>query len=232
MKVKEIFNSDFAIYYEKVINRLSSPIQIDRWRKVLVKGAATLCPNATTIVDYCSGAGNVGEFYLRENPDANLINCDISRPLLGLAKENFTGRKNVFYICSDNRFFPIKDNSVDILFSSFCIRNSPEPLLTVEEARRVIKMGGVWAILDFFKLEREDFCTAANNLIFKSFMKLNKIAVPSYSEAIDYLFESIENFYTVKKFKEILLEFSFNVVKLKEFMGGIAIVLIAIKKEV
>jgi len=32
--------------------------------------------------------------------------------------------------------------------------------------------------------------------------------------------------------KEILLEFSFNVVKLKELMGGIAIVPIAIKKEV
>ena len=232
MKVKEIFNSDFAIYYEKVINRLSSPIQIDRWRKVLVKGAVTFCPNATTVVDCCSGAGNVGKFYLKENPDASLINCDISKPLLGLAKENFTNRKNVFYVCSDNRFFPIKDDSVDILFSSFCVRNSPEPLLTVEEARRVIKTGGVWAILDFFKLENEDFCTAANNLIFRSFMKLNKIVVPSHSEAINYLFESIENFYTIKKFREILLEFGFNVVKLEEFMGGIASVLIAIKKEV
>jgi len=232
VKVKEIFNSDFAIYYEKVINRLSSSVQIDRWRKVLVKGAVTFCPDVSTVVDYCSGAGNVGKFYLKENPDVNLINCDISKPLLGLAKENFSGGKNVFYICSDNRFFPIKDSSVDILFSSFCVRNSPEPLLTVEEARRVIKIGGVWAILDFFKLEREDFCTAANNLIFRSFMKLNKIVVPSHSEAINYLFESIENFYTIKKFKEILLEFSFNVVKLKEFMSGIAIVLIAIKKEV
>ena len=232
MKVKEIFNSDFAIYYEKVINRLSSSVQIDRWRKVLVKGAVTFCPDVSTVVDYCSGAGNVGKFYLKENPDVNLINCDISKPLLRLAKENFAGRKNVFYIYSDNRFFPIKDNSVDILFSSFCVRNSPEPLLTVEEARRVVKTGGVWAILDFFKLESEDFCTATNNLIFRSFMKLNKIAVPSHSEAINYLFESIENFYTVNEFRKILLEFGFDIVEFEEFMGGIASILIAIKKEV
>ncbi|TCK06588.1 class I SAM-dependent methyltransferase [Phorcysia thermohydrogeniphila] len=232
MKVKEIFNSDFAIYYEKVINRLTSPIQIDKWRKTLVKGAVALRPDAVTVVDCCSGAGNVGKFYLKENPRAVLINCDISRPLLGLAKENFATNQNVFCVCSDNRFFPIKDRSVDILFSSFCVRNSPEPLLTVEEAKRVIKKGGVWAILDFFKLERDDACTVANNFIFRFFMKLNGIVVPSYSEAINYLFESIENFYTAREFRKVLLKFGFTVVKLKEFMGGIASVLIAIKEEV
>ncbi|ADY73113.1 Methyltransferase type 11 [Desulfurobacterium thermolithotrophum DSM 11699] len=232
MKVKEIFNSNFAIYYEKVINRLSSPIQIDKWRKVLVKKAVAICPNASTAIDCCSGAGNVGKFFLRENPKAKLINCDISKPLLKLAKENFSNKENVFYVCSDNRFFPIKDNSTDILFSSFCVRNSPEPTLTISEAYRVIRSGGVWAILDFFRIEKESSLTKANNFIFKSFMNFTKLVAPSHSEAIDYLFESIKKFYTVTEFKNILLESNFEIAEIKEFMGGVANVLIAIKKEV
>jgi len=232
MKAKDIFNSRFAIYYEKVINRFSSPIQIDRWRKELVKGALDFRPEASIILDFCSGAGNVGKFFLKEKPETVLINCDISKPLLGLAKENFKEEKNVYYVCSDNRFFPIKEKSIDVIFSSFCVRNSPDPLLTIKEANRVLKIKGVWAILDFFKIEKGNFCTATNNIIFKSFMKLNKLFLPSSSEAINYLFESIEKFYTVRKFKEVLSSYGFKVVRFKNFMGGIASALIAIKEEV
>ncbi|MEO2069550.1 MAG: class I SAM-dependent methyltransferase [Desulfurobacteriaceae bacterium] len=232
MKAKEIFNSRFAIYYEKVINRFSSPIQIDRWRKELVKGALDFCPSASVILDFCSGAGNVGKFFLKEKPESILINCDISKPLLGLAKENFKKERNVYYVCSDNRFFPVKECSVDVIFSSFCVRNSPEPLLTIKEAKRVLKNKGVWAILDFFKIEKGNFCTVTNNVIFKSFMKLNKLFLPSNSEAINYLFESIEKFYTVNRFKEILSSYGFKIVRFRNFMGGIASVLIAIKEEV
>lgn len=231
VRVKDIFNSSFAVYYEKVINGISSPIQVDRWRKVLVKGAETVYPNASTVVDFCSGAGNVGKFYLERNPNATLINCDISNPLLQLAKEKFCDRKNVTFVRCDNRFFPIKDNSIDILFSSFCVRNSPEPLLTVEEVRRTLKMGGVWAILDFFKLEDESIWTAINNAVFKCFMNFNKIVVPSNSEAINYLFESIKKFYTLQDFKKVLSKFGFKVVSVKNLMAGIANSLIATKKE-
>jgi len=229
MKAKKIFNSSFAIYYEKVINRFSSPIQIDRWRKFLVNGALDFCPNASTIIDFCSGAGNVGKFFLKKKPNVKLINCDISKPLLGLAKENFKKKENVYYVCSDNRFFPLKNQSVDVILSSFCIRNSPEPVLTIEEAKRVLKDKGVWAILDFFKLDGENICTITNNLVFRSFMKLNKLFLPSNSEAINYLFESIEKFYTVRRFKEILSSYGFRIVKFKNFMGGIASALIVVK---
>ncbi|MEO2083758.1 MAG: class I SAM-dependent methyltransferase, partial [Desulfurobacteriaceae bacterium] len=173
------------------------------------------------------GAGNVGKFYLKENPEALLINCDISTPLLKLAKKRFG--KNASYIRSDNRFFPLKEGSVDVLFSSFCVRNSPNPELTVSEAFRVLKPGAVWAILDFFKLDDRSICSAANNLIFRSFMKVNSIV---NREAIEYLFESIERFYTVKEFKGLLEDSGFEVTEVKRFMGGVANTVIAVRREV
>ena len=227
MNVEEIFNSDFAIYYEKVINRLSSPVQVNRWRRALIKGALSVIPNPEVIVDFCSGAGNVGELLLKERPELRIINCDISKPLLQLAKERL--RENGSYVCSDNRFFPIKSTSVDILFSSFCVRNSSNPLLTLSESLRVLRRGGLWAILDFFRPERKDLLFKFNSYLFKGFMKLNKLATRS-SEAIDYLFESIERFFTLSQFRKTLEENGFKVLTAIEFMGGVAGGVIAIKE--
>ena len=229
MEAREIFNSSFAIYYEKVINRISSPIQVNRWRTSLVRRVRAFCPDARLVMDFCSGAGDVGKIFLRGNPDALFINCDISRPLLELAKERLG--KRAFYVCSDNKFFPVKDSILDVLFSSFCVRNSSQPLLTIREAFRVLRSRGVWGILDFFRVDSANFATVANNLVFRSFMNMNKILAPSHSEAIDYLFESIKNFYSVEEFVEVLRENGFEVAEVKSFMGGIANTVIAVKRD-
>jgi ubiquinone/menaquinone biosynthesis methyltransferase len=230
MVVKEIFNGSFATYYEKVINRLSSPLYVNRWRRALIRGALTFCKNPKVAVDCCSGAGNVGALFLKERPDCKLINCDISKRLLQMAKESFG--KKAYYIRSDNRFFPLKGESVDLLFSSFCVRNSPQVELTVKEAKRCLKGKGVWAILDFFKVREKSLCTLTNETLFKSFMGLNKLISKENKRAIEYLFESIERFMTVAEFKELLEEEGFEVAEVKNFMGGIASTVIAIKREV
>jgi len=163
----------------------------------------------------------------KENPEAVLINCDISRPLLGLAKDRLS--KRAYYVCADNRFFPVKSSSLDVLFSSFCVRNSLNPILTVKEAFRVLKGGGVWGILDFFRVKKRNVLTTANGIVFKSFMSMNKLFIPSHSKAIDYLFKSIRSFYSMEEFCEILKNSGFKVVEVESFMGGIAHTVIAIK---
>jgi ubiquinone/menaquinone biosynthesis C-methylase UbiE len=230
MVVKEIFNGKFALYYEKVINRLSSPLYVNRWRKALVRGALAFFPEPKLAVDCCCGAGNVGSIFLKERANCTLINCDISRKLIELAREKFKSRAG--YLISDNRFFPLKSSSVDILFSSFCVRNSIQVELTVKEAFRTLKDRGVWAILDFFKLKDKGFCALTNETIFRSFMELNKIFSRENRKAIEYLFNSIENFFTVWEFKELLEKNGFEVAEIKNYMGGIASTVIAVKREV
>jgi len=230
MVVKEIFNGKFALYYEKVINRLSSPLYVNRWRRALVRGALTFFPEPKLAVDCCCGAGNVGALFLKERPNCTLVNCDISKKLLELAREKFKSRAG--YLISDNRFFPLKDSCVDVLFSSFCVRNSPQVELTVREAFRTLKDRGVWAILDFFKLKEKGLCTLTNQAVFRSFMGLNKLFSKENKRAIEYLFSSIESFLTVWEFKELLEERGFEVAEVKSYMGGIASTIIAVKREV
>ncbi|SMP05854.1 demethylmenaquinone methyltransferase [Desulfurobacterium pacificum] len=229
--VKDIFNSPFAVFYEKVINKISSPVQVNRWRKRLIKDILSEIPDPEIVVDYCSGACNMGKLLLSltSNPPF-IINCDISKPLLNLGKEELP--EHSAFVCADNRFFPVKNSSIDAVFSSFCVRNSPEPIKTVKEVYRVLKSGGAWGILDFFKIKERAPVTAFNDFLFRSFMKLNGALIPSHREAIEYLFYSIENFYTVDEFSELLRENGFDVKLVRTYMGGVANTLVAIKQEV
>ena len=231
--VKDIFNSPFAVFYEKVINKISSPVQVDRWRRKLIEDVLAEVGNCKIVVDYCSGACNMGKI-LRSLPvpssKAFILNCDISRPLLNLGKKEFS--QKTAFVCADNRFFPVKNSYVDVVFSSFCVRNSPEPERTVEEVYRVLKPGGAWGILDFFRIKERAPITAFNDFIFRSFMKLNGVLVPSHKEAIDYLFHSIEQFYTIDEFVNLLREKGFDVKLVRSYMGGVANTLVAIKQEV
>ncbi|SMO79660.1 demethylmenaquinone methyltransferase / 2-methoxy-6-polyprenyl-1,4-benzoquinol methylase [Balnearium lithotrophicum] len=227
MKVKKIFNGSFAYYYENVINRISSSIQVNRWRKKLVDGALSINPSPHLVVDFCSGAGNIGEFLLKRAPKTKLVNCDISKPLLLMAKRKLNGK--ALYVCSDNRFFPIKGESVDIVFSSFCVRNSPEPEKTLEEVKGVLKTGGVFAVLDFFKPEEKNGSFNLNRCIFNQFMKINTLLSNANREAINYLFESIENFCSVSEFMKILRMYGFTIKKVENFMGDVATNIIAVK---
>ncbi|WP_456435511.1 class I SAM-dependent methyltransferase [Thermovibrio ammonificans] len=228
MVVKRIFNGKFAHYYENVINRISSPLYTDRWRRSLVDKVVELLPNAKTVIDCCSGAGNVGKLFLKKNPGVKLLNCDISKPLLKMAKERL--KEKAFYVCSDNRFYPIKSNSVDVIFSSFCVRNSPDPLLTIGESFRVLKRGGLLAVLDFFRNDSLSPVYLINSALFRSFMEANKLVSKEAKEAIEYLFESIERFFTKEEFLEILRGTGFTPLHVKDFMGGIATTIVAVKE--
>jgi len=230
MEVKEIFSGGFALYYEKVINRLSSPLYVNRWRRALIRGALTFCKEPEVVVDCCCGAGNIGELLLKERKIPLLINCDISEKLLKMAKENL--KEEGRYLRSDNRFFPLKDRVVDIIFSSFCVRNSLKVEETVKEAVRTLKPGGVWAVLDFFKVESKSLSTLTNQALFRSFMSLNKLVSQENRRAIDYLFSSIERFMSIGEFKKLLEKSGFEVAEIKNYMGGIASTVIAVKREV
>jgi demethylmenaquinone methyltransferase/2-methoxy-6-polyprenyl-1,4-benzoquinol methylase len=224
----EIFNSDFSYYYEKIINKISSPLIVNRWRKFLIEESLKYIPIPQKVLDLCSGAGNIYRLFPLKGK-VSFFNLDISFPLLKLAKKELN--KKVHFIRADNKALPLKDNTFDIVFSSFCVRNSSDKLKTLEEVYRVLKPNGVLAILDFFPPSNGDLNYKLNLLVFKTFMKFHSRFGQTNREAIDYLFSSIKNFYKPREFEEILNQKGFEVLKKKPFMGGLAWAIIVRKWE-
>jgi demethylmenaquinone methyltransferase/2-methoxy-6-polyprenyl-1,4-benzoquinol methylase len=216
----EIFNSNFSYYYERIINKISSPLVVNRWREFLIEESLKCIPTPQRVLDLCSGAGNIYRLFPLKGKVSS-FNLDISFPLLKLAKDELNDKK-VHFIRADNKAIPIKGNSFDIVFSSFCVRNSSDKLKTVEEIYRILKPDGIWAILDFFPPSNGDLNYRFNLLVFKTFMKIHSRFGENNREAIDYLFSSIKNFYKPKEFEKILNQKGFKVLKKKPFMGGLA----------
>jgi len=84
--------------------------------------------------------------------------------------------------------------------------------------------------MHFFKKRDYTPLYALNCAIFRSFMEANKLISEEAKEAIEYLFDSIEKFYTKEEFLELLSSFGFKPVVTKEFMGGIAATIVAVKE--
>jgi ubiquinone/menaquinone biosynthesis C-methylase UbiE len=109
------------------------------------------------------------------------------------------------------------------------VRNSPEPEKTVEEAFKTLKEKGVWGNIEFFRPESKPVTYRLSELMFKSFINFNRLIVPKYSEEFKSLFKSIEEFYTISEFNNLLESKGFNLIKVKSLMNGLAYVTIAVK---
>jgi demethylmenaquinone methyltransferase/2-methoxy-6-polyprenyl-1,4-benzoquinol methylase len=225
---RNLFETEFAIYYEKIVNRISSIFFVNRWRKLMIKESLKVSKDNKIVVDFCSGVGNVGKELIKFSKPKLLINCDLSMTLLKIGKRKLKG-KGIYFVRADNRFFPIKKNSLDILFTSFCVRHSPEPEKTVEEAFKTLKRKGVWGNIEFFRPESKPITYRLSELMFKSFINFNRLIVPKYSEEFKSFFKSIEEFYTISEFNNLLESKGFNLIKVKSLMNGIAYVTIAVK---
>ncbi len=224
---KTLFETDFAIYYERFINRVSSLFFVNRWRRGMVEETLRLSETSDTVLDFCSGVGDVAEQFLKVRTPKLFINCDISLPLLRMGRERLRGK--AFFVRADNRWFPVKGGSIDILFTSFCVRHSPEPERTVDEAFRSLKGKGVWGNIEFFRPESKPIGYRLSHAMFLSFLKFNMLIAPKYAESFREFERSIEGFYSVGEFKKLMESKGFKVKTVKPLFNGLAHMTVAVK---
>ncbi len=225
---KNLFETDFALYYERFVNKVSSLFFVNRWRKLMIRESLKVSRENRVVVDFCSGVGDVGRELLNISKPDILINCDLSMLLLKMGREKLKG-KGIYFVRADNRYFPIKKSSTDVLFTSFCVRHSPDPERTVKEAFTVLKNGGVWGNMEFFRSESKPIGYRISELMFSSFINFNRLIAPKYSEEFKSFFKSIKEFYTVSEFKDLLENEGFDVVNIKPVMNGMAHITVAVK---
>lgn len=119
---------------------------IDRWwRRIAIRA---LGPAASgDMLDLCAGTM---DFSAALAPGARSVTAlDFCADMLeaGKAKVPTTVRT----VCADAREMPLPDASFDGIVAGFGIRNVPEPERAVAEALRVLRPGGVFVVVDFFK---------------------------------------------------------------------------------
>jgi ubiquinone/menaquinone biosynthesis C-methylase UbiE len=104
--------------------------------------------SGSLVLDVGCGSG----LFFREvaSKSEMVVGVDISHKLLLKAKEQAHGFGNVVVLQADADNLPFKDAAFDVIFAFTVLQNMPKPTLTLNELRRVAKIGG-WVVVTGLK---------------------------------------------------------------------------------
>jgi demethylmenaquinone methyltransferase/2-methoxy-6-polyprenyl-1,4-benzoquinol methylase len=120
---------------------------IDRaWRRTAIRA---LGDNAGgDVLDLCAGTMDFSA--LLHGTARSLTAVDFCGPMLDAGAAKLPAGA-VRTVCADARALPLPDAAFDAIVAGFGIRNVPEHEKAVAEAFRVLRPGGVFVVVDFFR---------------------------------------------------------------------------------
>lgn len=127
----------------------------DRFRQRLLPGRAELIasltlPAGSRVVELGAGTGANLQFFSevqRRNCHFTLV--DLCRPLLAQARAAYCGIDNVDVIEADASTYE-PERKVDLVLMSYSLSMMPEPEAVLRNARRMLRSGGMIAVVDFY----------------------------------------------------------------------------------
>jgi demethylmenaquinone methyltransferase/2-methoxy-6-polyprenyl-1,4-benzoquinol methylase len=226
--VQKIY-SEVADTYELVNHILTFGLDI-RWRKTAAHLA--LKQNRNTILDVCSGTGEMAQAVVRHlGADARVFSTDFSYPMLIRARRRIH-MPEVSFVLAEAGELPFIDETFDLVTISFATRNlniRREILLAyLKEFYRTLDQGGAFVNVETSQppnpLLRKIFHAYVSTFVrpIGSFFSGSK---PGYR----YLAYTIPRFYSADEFSSLLYSAGFSHVKEFPLMGGIAAIHLALK---
>jgi demethylmenaquinone methyltransferase/2-methoxy-6-polyprenyl-1,4-benzoquinol methylase len=205
-----------------LLNHLLS-FNIDRrWRRRLLdRVRPVLVRPGTVALDLCCGTGDV-LLELQQATAAPVFGSDFCHPMLVEAERKILRaslRSPLFE--SDALVAPLRPESVDLVTIAFGFRNLANYGAGLAELFRIIKPGGMLAILEFSH-PRGLFMRASYGLYSRVLLPALGAAVSGSREAYTYLPDSIQKFPRAEHLARMMTEAGFHSVSYELLTGGVA----------
>lgn len=207
------------------LNHLMSAGRDIAWRRTCCKKLPK--KENAIVLDLCGGTGDFSIAYKKvANPKLSIVG-DFADKMLQVASQKDL---SLIPIQMDATNIPLNDNSVDIILNGFGMRNISNLDLAFSEAFRVLKAGGYFATLEFFKSEK---------IIPKLFyQKIAPLIIPfagmilSKRNAYRYLVFSIMNFISPQEYAAKARAAGFALRSINALDGGLAYIVLVEKNEI
>ncbi|OFR40418.1 bifunctional demethylmenaquinone methyltransferase/2-methoxy-6-polyprenyl-1,4-benzoquinol methylase UbiE [Porphyromonas sp. HMSC065F10] len=188
-QVRQMFDH-IAPQYD-LLNKLNS-LGLDRhWRQVLVQSVAGSHPRQ--ILDVATGTGDVAIALARACPEAQVTGMDLSREMMavGVRKVEAAGLADrIGFGVGDALNIDLPDEAVDAVTCAFGVRNFASLEQGYREFARVLRPGGIVAVLELTEPE-SGLLHTGYRLYTRLYLRRMAQRYSEDPEAYDYLLHSI-----------------------------------------
>jgi demethylmenaquinone methyltransferase/2-methoxy-6-polyprenyl-1,4-benzoquinol methylase len=202
------------------LNHLLS-FNFDRyWRRRTIRRLRRELPDGGCVLDLCCGTGDllVGLEHDFRRP---ALGADFCHPMLTAARTKLD-RKGLrsALVEADGLQLPLRDDSLDAITIGFGFRNFANYRRGLDEMRRVLKPGGIVAILEFSQPQTQP-CAAVYDWFSAKVLPRIGGVVSGSSQAYSYLPESIRKFPDAPQLAEEMKSAGYARVEYERMTGGI-----------
>ncbi|CAJ2505262.1 Uu.00g126560.m01.CDS01 [Anthostomella pinea] len=193
-------------------------------------------PTPQRILDIAGGTGDIAfrmlhhAHVLNHNPNVHVTISDINASMLAVGKSRSQSlpasqQAALSFLKADATSLPpqIPSASIDLYTVAFGIRNFANIPLALREAHRVLKPGGVFACLEFSKVNNFVLDAAYKRWSFGAIPLIGQL-VAGDRDSYQYLVESIERFPSQERFRRMIEDAGFVVGGrgYEDLTGGVA----------
>lgn len=203
-----------------LLNHLLS-FNADRyWRAYTVRRVRHILDRpGARVLDLCCGTGDLA-IALEGRSRSAVLGSDFCHPMLVSARDKVeTRRARVALFESDALRLPLRDGSMDLVTVAFGFRNLANYEAGLLEMRRVLRPGGVAAILEFSQPPNALF-RAVNNIYCRQILPWIGGLISGAPDAYLYLPESVRKFPAAPELAEDMRRAGFKSVGYDYLTGG------------
>jgi len=219
--VREMFEA-VAPHYDLLNHLLSAGLDLSWRRSTAYALRKALAKPGSIALDVCCGTGDLA-FALRRFSRGRVLAADFCQPMLQRAslKLRHPSLNPVSLLGADALSLPFADNSIDVITSAFGFRNLANYSAGLREMQRVLKPGGILAILEFSHVRWPVFGPLFR-LYFARVLPRIGTWISGVSGPYQYLHDSASRFPDQTALEKILWDSGFAKVRYRNFMGGVA----------
>jgi demethylmenaquinone methyltransferase/2-methoxy-6-polyprenyl-1,4-benzoquinol methylase len=212
--------------YDK-LNHLLSGYQDNRWRRAAVNMLKAINTDNSRILDLASGSGDLGVELLKLNPNV-LYSADLSEEMLKINRVKLKSDFNIS-VRAEAEYLPFENDFFNVCGIAFGVRNFQNLEKCLIEINRVLIKGGRFLTIEMFKPQKRTVVNRSFRIYFEKVLPKIGNTVTGSKYAYNYLFESVDNFITVKEYGLLLEKCGFRIISLKNNFLGIVHTTIAEK---